>query len=116
MNTRLDPMLAYKALQRVARGEIVSACGLLRHHDDVLPPNALLILGSLRDGGYIKEAADSGGAVPMSLTLSGTQLLDMCNRQPGSSMSALFRRFGDAASDEFVAARAAEVVRHDARS
>ncbi|UJW32464.1 hypothetical protein L3Q67_01355 [Saccharothrix sp. AJ9571] len=79
MRTCLDPALVRSLLQRIARGQIVSVDGVLRHHSDVLPPQALSLLDALHRQDYLCVRPGQPVAV---LSVSGIQLLDWSNRQP----------------------------------
>ncbi|MGI8307175.1 hypothetical protein [Saccharopolyspora hattusasensis] len=82
MSLDLNPTLARIVLRRVAREQIVSKDGLLRHRSDVLPPDVLALLQALHRHGYITLAACSGGPPVAMLSVSGMQLLDWWNQQP----------------------------------
>lgn len=66
----------------VARGQIVSVDGVLRHRSDVLPAQALSLLQTLHGRGYLTVPPGSFGPPVAVLTVRGTQLLDWSNRQP----------------------------------
>lgn len=79
MNASLNPALVRGVLQRVARGQIVSVVGVLRHHSDVLPLQALSLLDALHRHDYLSVPPGQPVAV---LSMSGMQLLDWSGRQP----------------------------------
>ncbi|WP_410570701.1 hypothetical protein [Amycolatopsis sp. cmx-4-61] len=63
----------------------MSTDGVLRHHDDVLPPHALSLLQALHQHGYLTlhpGPAASAGLRVAALSVTGTQLLDWSIRQP----------------------------------
>lgn len=66
-------------LQRVARGQIVSVDGVLRHHSEVLSPQAMSLLDALHRHDYLSVPPGRSAA---ELSVSGMQLLDRSNRQP----------------------------------
>jgi hypothetical protein len=85
MTMDLDQLrtLGHSGLRRVARGQIVSVDGVLRHHSDVLPPDVLSTLKVLQEHGFVilTAPADERPQWPVAeLTLSGMQLLDQWNK------------------------------------
>lgn len=79
MNASPNPALVRSVLQRVARRQIISVDGVLRHHSDVLPPQALSLLDALHRHDYLRVPP---GKPVAELSVSGMQLLDWSNRQP----------------------------------
>jgi hypothetical protein len=86
MTADLDNLRASgrNALRRVAHGQIVSDNGVLRHHSDVLPPDVITTLDVLHRHGFItlKPGTTETDRPTAQLTMLGTQLLDLWNRQP----------------------------------
>lgn len=80
----LNPALVRGVLQRVARGQIVSVDGVLRHRSDVLPPQALSLLQALHRHGHLTLPPDTIGPPVAALSIAGMQLLDWSVRQPGT--------------------------------
>lgn len=85
MTANLDALRASgrAALRRVAHGQIVSDNGVLRHHSDVLPPDLITTLEVLHRHGFIALVPGSAETdrPTAQLTMTGTQLLDLWNRQ-----------------------------------
>ena len=79
MNASPTPALVRGVLRRVARRQIVSVDGVLRHHSDVLPPQALSLLDALHRHDYLRVRPGQSVA---ELSVGGMQLLDWSNRQP----------------------------------
>lgn len=88
MSLALEPALTRCALQRLARGQIVSENGMLRHRSDVLPPDMLSMLQALHWHGYVTLIASPAGPPAAALTVSGTQLLDWWDRQASTPHAA----------------------------
>ncbi|MBV8932219.1 MAG: hypothetical protein JO285_06675 [Kutzneria sp.] len=93
MTVNLDQLraLGHGGLRRVARGQIVSVDGVLRHHSDVLPPDVITALKALWEHGFITTTAptDEHPRWPVAeLTLSGVHLLDQWNKQGGRDEAA----------------------------
>jgi hypothetical protein len=76
MNASLNPALVRRVLQRVVQGQIVSVDDVLRHHSDVLLPQALSPLDALRRHDYLRALCGRPGA---ELSVSETRL-DWSNR------------------------------------
>jgi hypothetical protein len=79
------------ALRRVAHGQIVSDNGVLRHRSDVLPPDVITTLEVLHRHGFIAlvPGATESDRPSAQLTMTGTQLLDLWNRQPAGDTPVL---------------------------
>lgn len=78
----LDPAVARETLQHVARGQIVSENGMLRHRDRALTAEAVSVLQTLHRHRYLTLTPASVRPPVAALSMSGTQLLDWLNRQP----------------------------------
>ncbi|MCE7011766.1 hypothetical protein LWC34_54480 [Kibdelosporangium philippinense] len=104
MSLTLNPALVRGVLQRVARGQIVSVDGMLRHRSDALLPQALSLRQALHRHDYPTLPPGSIGPPVAGLSVSGMQLLDWSFRQPDTPRSlALLTRDDSSATAEAVA-------------